>query len=241
MSQVKHIPAPRGMTMMEVIISMGVLSFGFLLAMQVLKTMSEDMYAESVQSDIHERSSGSVYKMIADLQGIVSSDSEVTIGLNLTEKNPAAAVSGNLPAGGPGIGNAITYRICKSVDTDGNPVYSPDPDGAVKIRYRWLLSNRENTAAGDADQNGIRNDGYILKERLGAGNAVISAETIVDHTPAQMAAAGREPYGFTIERKITNMREIYITVQRSVDQRKATEDRTTATATVKRRIFLRNK
>ncbi|HYF50435.1 MAG TPA: prepilin-type N-terminal cleavage/methylation domain-containing protein [Planctomycetota bacterium] len=224
----------RGMTLMEVVISMAVLSIGFLLCMQILKSMSDDMYAETTQSEIQKRSSGRIYDMVAELQNIVVADNaEIILGLNLTETNPFAPVTGDLPSG-PGIGNSIRFRVVTGVDADGKAVYGG------RIRYRWLCSNRETPANGiDDDQNGVIDDGYIAREELDDSNNVVTSMAIEDHVPATVSSA-TAPYGLTFERKSTNMRELLVTVHRSADQRLRTNNGTTATATFSRKVFLRN-
>jgi len=242
-----HPAFPRGMTLMEIMVSMGVLAFGFVLAMQILKTMSDDMYAENTQSDIQKRSSGRIYDMVADLQNVVANDNaEIVLGLNTAENNAFAAVSGDQPGGAPGIGNSIRYRVVSGVGADGAPQFNgiPSPlNPAVtifKIRYRWLSSTRETANNNiDDDQNGVVDDGVIVREELDNANNVLTSISIEDHVPATMPSAAA-PYGLTFERKLTNMRELLVTVQRSADQRKATNDGTTATAICSRKIFLRN-
>ena len=236
-----------GMTLMEIMISMAVLSLGLLLSMQVLSTMSEDMYAETTQSDIQKRSSGRIYDMVADLQNIVGSDNaEIVIGVNTSENNPFSPVTGDMTGGQPGIGNSIRFRLVSGVDADGTPQFNgvPSPlNPAVtvhKIRYRWLASTRDAAGNGkDDDSNGVVDDGVIVREELDAANNVVTSIAIEDHVPATMPSASA-PYGLTFERKLSNMRELYITVQRSADQGKATNTGTTATAVYSRKIFLRN-
>jgi hypothetical protein len=157
------------------------------------------------------------------------------LGLNLTQSNPFAAVTGDLTPGAAGIGNSIRFRVITGVDVNGAPLYG------AKVRYRWLSSTREIASNGlDDDQNGIIDDGYIVREELDASNNVITTASVEEHIQATVSGVGREPYGFTVERKATNMRELLVTVQCSANQHKATDNGTVTTATVKRKIFLRN-
>ena len=220
-----------GFTLMEVVVSMAVLMFGFLMSMQILKDMSDDIYVEQVQSDINKRVTGRLYDMVGEMQGLVLSDAELVI-----------AQDGVTVAAGAQ-GNSIAFRQVAGTDASGNIVYGG------KIRYRWMISPEETAGNGiDEDQNGVADDGLIVREELDAVGVVTSTFPVEDFVPQTARVSRREdPYfgqtiaGFCVCRRASpNDRQITVTIQRSVNERMRTDNGTVATAAATRTLYVLN-
>jgi prepilin-type N-terminal cleavage/methylation domain-containing protein len=243
----------RGFTLMEVVISMAVLSVGFLMTMEVLKEMAESVYVDQTQSDLQKRVAGRISVIASEMQALSTTDSELVIRMDgVVVHHSGAPEYSNCGVDG----NSISFRVVTGI----NPVPDPVPVSFEKyafgnrIVYRWTIAAGEipdnNT---DDNFNGVVDDGYIVREEFDPGGALISSMVVEDHVP-QAARIERvdDPNfgnvipGFCVQRLHPtdpisipeNERRIRVTVQRSADQRRGTNTGTQANVSATRTVFI---
>ncbi len=203
----------RGFTLVEIMVSMTVISVAFLTVMTVIRSTSDNLGFELTVSDQQVITRSTVDRMMEELRLI--SHTYTTANFDVNNSSSYAQFT---PADDPGP-HSLTFGIPRYDDLTDTVTYGGTSDC---ITYRWVISEREIPGNNvDDDGNGLvdNEDGRIERVNREAG-VVNDLQVVCDNVPQD---------GFEI-RKIG--RRLEITIARRNRTPRFTEEGTNFTTTV---------
>ena len=175
---------PRGMTLIEIMVSMSVSSLVILTTISVMTTTSDHMKFEMVVTDQQVKTRAALDGLMEELRHVSAAvgDFDTDVGVRT-----------NTLSGANGL-NTVTFSM---PEFDNGTLALKAADPAKAVTYRWTLNPREAPNNGiDDDGNGLTDEDDGRLERLvGSPPSASSLQIVLDHVPRssfQVVKAGRQ-------------------------------------------------
>lgn len=248
---------PRGFTLIELLMAVAIFSVASVMTLQVLMTTSRNMDTETKESDLQKRTTGRLYTMLAEMEGISPTQDSMfklanqgSMGLPPGYPIPLITTTTDgvplvVPTNSSTVADSITFRPALGTNATGIVWGNP-------VRYRWAQLMRGGIP--------VPSMGILVKETLDpTGTIVRSTEELEENVPMcdyqydPTATPPKFPTGFAVIQSdvettssgtqlVGRQRVLTISLQRAQDLRTtvtASNGNSIATSTITQTIFLK--